>query len=301
MPPPALRPAARAPRPGRRAAVDGAPLAAAPRVGRGRPSAAPATLKRVANEKKNTKAAGRALAKIAHANPGAVFGVILTQVEAYDNLIAPIVDCLGCLTPLAYDVLAAALLRRLADDSRKKLQDDGMYLAHWFQNAATFAGLFYAKHSATELQGSLRSCGSRARPSLELSAQRAARAHGRRESVEDPLDHQLQARRQRDAPRGAQCDRPHKRAVLGLRKALYERGDGGGAADGGGGAAAGGDGAAGASPAVALPLLVLIAHQRAQIVHRDETFGAHLKLIARSTSASSSSCSLQFARAARRL
>ena len=55
------------------------------------------TLKRVANEKKNTKAAGRALAKIAHANPGAVFGVILTQVEAYDNLIAPIVDCLGCL------------------------------------------------------------------------------------------------------------------------------------------------------------------------------------------------------------
>ena len=210
--------------------------------------------------------------------------MILTQVEAYDNLIAPIVDCLGCLTPLAYDVLAAALLRRLADDSRKKLQDDGMYLAHWFQNAATFAGLFYAKHPATELQGLLRFLVrqlERGR-SLELLVLNELLARmGGCESVEDLSDHQLQGLAGSETLRREvlQCDRPHKRAVLGLRNALYERGDGGGAADGGGGAAAGGDGAAGASPAVALPLLVLIAHQRAQIVHRDETFGAHLKLI----------------------
>ena len=113
--------------------------------------AARQTLKRVANEKKNYKQAGRALAKVAHSNPLVVFHVILAQVESYDNMIQPIVESLAFMTPLALDVLSYVLQFHLADNSRPKLQQDGINIARWFQNLAHFAGAYYRSYPQAEI------------------------------------------------------------------------------------------------------------------------------------------------------
>mmetsp|Transcript_11409 Transcript_11409/g.35136 ORF Transcript_11409/g.35136 Transcript_11409/m.35136 type:complete len:1030 (+) Transcript_11409:550-3639(+) len=109
-------------------------------------------LKRVANEKKNFKHVGRALAKIAHSNPFVVFRTILAQIESYDNMIVPIVESLGFMNPLAFDVLSYMLHQHLADKSRHKLQNDGINIAHWFQHLAQFAGVFYRTYPQVELK-----------------------------------------------------------------------------------------------------------------------------------------------------
>lgn len=55
--------------------------------------------------KENVKQLGRLLGKLTHANPAVVFPVILEQLQAYDNLIQPVVESMRFLTPLGYDVL----------------------------------------------------------------------------------------------------------------------------------------------------------------------------------------------------
>ena len=109
-------------------------------------------LKRVANEKKNSKHVGRALAKIAHSNPVIVFHIILSQIESYDNMIQPIIESFGFMTPLALDVLSFMLPLHLADASRHKLQVDGIHISHWFQYLAHFAGVLYRVYPQTELR-----------------------------------------------------------------------------------------------------------------------------------------------------
>ena len=109
-------------------------------------------LKRVANEKKNAKHVGRALAKTAHSNPFVVFHVILSQIESYDNMIQPIIESFGFMTPLALDVLSYMLPLHLADTSRHKLQDNGIHVSHWFQYLANFTGVFYRVYPQTELR-----------------------------------------------------------------------------------------------------------------------------------------------------
>lgn len=110
------------------------------------------SLKRVANDKKNSKHVGRALAKVAHSNPLVVFRVILSQVESYGNMIQPIVESLGFVSPLALDVLSYMLSSHLADTSRHKLQNDGINIAHWFQHLSHFTGIYYRAFPQTELQ-----------------------------------------------------------------------------------------------------------------------------------------------------
>lgn len=110
------------------------------------------SLKRVANDKKNSKHVGRVLAKAAHSNPLVVFRVILSQVESYGNMIQPIVESLGFLSPLALDVLSYMLSSHLADTSRHKLQNDGINIAHWFQHLSHFTGVYYRAYPQTELQ-----------------------------------------------------------------------------------------------------------------------------------------------------
>jgi THO complex subunit 2 len=109
-------------------------------------------LKRVANEKKNAKHVGRALAKTAHSNPFVVFHIILSQIESYDNMIQPIIESFGFMTPLALDVLSYMLPLHLADTSRHKLQDNGIHISHWFQYLANFTGVFYRVYPQTELR-----------------------------------------------------------------------------------------------------------------------------------------------------
>jgi THO complex subunit 2 len=109
-------------------------------------------LKCVVNEKKNAKHVGRALAKTAHSNPFVVFHVILSQIESYDNMIQPIIESFGFMTPLALDVLSYMLPLHLADTSRHKLQDNGIHVSHWFQYLANFTGVFYRVYPQTELR-----------------------------------------------------------------------------------------------------------------------------------------------------
>jgi THO complex subunit 2 len=53
-------------------------------------------LKRLAKE--NLKQLGRMVAKIAHANPMTVLRTIVHQIEAYKDMIAPVVDAFKYLT-----------------------------------------------------------------------------------------------------------------------------------------------------------------------------------------------------------
>ena len=68
-------------------------------------------LKRLAKE--NVKSVGRLIGKQTHAFPLIVFHHILSQIEAYDNLIPYVVDALKYSTLLAKDVLAYALLAQV--------------------------------------------------------------------------------------------------------------------------------------------------------------------------------------------
>ncbi|RZC63684.1 hypothetical protein C5167_025452 [Papaver somniferum] len=60
-------------------------------------------LKRLAKE--NLKQLGRMVAKLAHANPMTVLRTIVHQIEAYRDMIAPVVDAFKYLTQLEYDIL----------------------------------------------------------------------------------------------------------------------------------------------------------------------------------------------------
>ncbi|KAJ1445110.1 transcription factor/nuclear export subunit protein 2-domain-containing protein [Pelagophyceae sp. CCMP2097] len=191
------------------------------RVGRD----ARAALKRVANEKKNSKQVGRLLAKLAHSNPLVVFDVILTMIESYDNMIAPLVESMGQMTPLALDVLAYLIPVHLADMRRAKLQPDGINVAHWFQYLAQFAGVFYRAHPATDLAPVLGYAVERLRQGagveLLIFSELLARVGGC-DVLEDISDTQLDGIAGGDALRRELLafDRPSKRAAARLQDAL---------------------------------------------------------------------------------
>ncbi|GFP83588.1 THO complex subunit 2 [Phtheirospermum japonicum] len=95
-------------------------------------------LKRLAKE--NLKQLGRMVAKLAHANPMTVLRTIVHQIEAYRDMIAPVVDAFKYLTQLEYDILEYVVIERLAQGGREKLKDDGLNLSDWLQSLASFWG-----------------------------------------------------------------------------------------------------------------------------------------------------------------
>ncbi|KAJ7559201.1 hypothetical protein O6H91_04G074300 [Diphasiastrum complanatum] len=108
-------------------------------------------LKRLAKE--NLKQLGRMVAKIAHANPMTVLRTIVHQIEAYKDMIAPVVDAFKYLTQLEYDVLEYVVLERLAQGGREKLKEDGLNLSDWLQSLASFWGHLCKKYPSMELRG----------------------------------------------------------------------------------------------------------------------------------------------------
>ena len=109
-------------------------------------------LKRLTKE--NVKQYGRQIGKIAHSNPGVLFKSFLSQIQRYENLIAPVVESLRYMTPLAFDTLAFCLMDELQDESKSRLQDDGASIATWLQAMAQFCGQVYKRHNM-ELGGLL--------------------------------------------------------------------------------------------------------------------------------------------------
>uniref|UniRef100_A0A0E0JST0 THO complex subunit 2 n=1 Tax=Oryza punctata TaxID=4537 RepID=A0A0E0JST0_ORYPU len=99
-------------------------------------------LKRLAKE--NLKQLGRMVAKLAHANP--------MTVEAYRDMITPVVDAFKYLTQLEFDILQYIVIERLAQGGREKLKDDGLNLSDWLQCLASFWGHLCKKHHSVELR-----------------------------------------------------------------------------------------------------------------------------------------------------
>mmetsp|Transcript_21301 Transcript_21301/g.63643 ORF Transcript_21301/g.63643 Transcript_21301/m.63643 type:complete len:960 (-) Transcript_21301:913-3792(-) len=215
------------------------------------------TLKRVANEKKNLKHVGRALAKIAHSNPLVVFNTILSQIESYDNMIQPIIESLGFMTPFALDVLSHALQLHLADTSRQRLQNDGFNVARWFQHLASFTGVFYRAFPQAELGYLLEFLLARleAGSSLELLvfSELLARMGGC-QVLEDLSDNQISSLSGGETLRHEilAFDKASKRAVLKLQCALCDSN-------------------------IAVPLLALIAQQREFALFKGQM--NHVKLL----------------------
>ncbi|XP_021727131.1 THO complex subunit 2-like [Chenopodium quinoa] len=108
-------------------------------------------LKRLAKE--NLKQLGRMVAKLAHANPMTVLRTIVQQIEAYRDMIMPVVDAFKYLTQLEYDVLEYVVIERLAQSGREKLKDDGLNLSDWLQSLASFWGHLCKKYPSMELRG----------------------------------------------------------------------------------------------------------------------------------------------------
>lgn len=108
-------------------------------------------LKRLAKE--NLKQLGRMVAKLAHANPLTVLRTIIHQIEAYRDMITPVVDAFKYLTQLEYDVLEYVVIERLVQSGREKLKDDGLNLSDWLQSLASFWGHLCKKYPSMELRG----------------------------------------------------------------------------------------------------------------------------------------------------
>ncbi|GAB4828694.1 THO complex subunit 2 [Ancistrocladus abbreviatus] len=108
-------------------------------------------LKRLAKE--NLKQLGRMVAKLAHANPMTVLRTIVHQIEAYRDMITPVVDAFKYLTQLEYDILEYVVIERLAQAGRDKLKEDGLNLSDWLQSLASFWGHLCKKYPSMELRG----------------------------------------------------------------------------------------------------------------------------------------------------
>jgi THO complex subunit 2 len=213
-------------------------------------------LRRVAKE--NVKQIGRGLAKIAHSNPVIVFDAILSQIESYDNLIQPMVDSFKYLTPLGFDILSFMLITYLASSRRPKLKADGQHFSQWLLSLSQFTGVLYRKYPTTELGGLLQyqlSC-LKAGQSLDLLVLSSLLERmGGCEMVENVSDRQLDGRAGGATLTTETADfakPPSKKCIGRLRDALLKND-------------------------LAVPLIVLIAQQRAAILFKTDT--EHLKLL----------------------
>ncbi|XP_063970178.1 THO complex subunit 2-like [Lytechinus pictus] len=104
--------------------------------------------------KENVKPSGRQLGKLSHSNPGVLFSYVLSQIQMYDNLIAPVVDSLKYLTSLSYDILAYCVIEALANPEKERMKHDETSLSLWMQSLASFCGAMFRKYNI-ELTGLL--------------------------------------------------------------------------------------------------------------------------------------------------
>ena len=107
-------------------------------------------LRRLAKE--NVREISQRLAKLAHSNAMVVFNTILDQIEAYDNMIAPVVDVLRYISKLSKDMLSFILIDKIASP-RPKLKGDGTNISDWLRYLSIFAGNLYRRFPTIEIDG----------------------------------------------------------------------------------------------------------------------------------------------------
>ncbi|XP_055951703.1 THO complex subunit 2-like [Argiope bruennichi] len=96
--------------------------------------------------KENVKPSGRQIGKLSHSNPGYIFDYILSQIQNWDNLIAPVIDSLKYLTSLSYDVLAYCVIEALGNSEKDRMKHDGTSISVWLQSLANFGGAVFKKY-----------------------------------------------------------------------------------------------------------------------------------------------------------
>ena len=105
--------------------------------------------------KENTRQYGRHLGKLTHVVPSIVFDTMLEQIQAYDNLIVPVVEMMRYLTPMSFDVLTFIILSHLASPQKTQMKTDGLNVSMWMQSLSSFCGNLYKKYPSIELVGLL--------------------------------------------------------------------------------------------------------------------------------------------------
>ena len=216
--------------------------------------------------KENVKEFGRALGKVAHANPLAVFNAIVVQIEAYTNMIAPVTDAFKYLTAMGYDALTFVIVEKLAE-GREKLKDDGQNVSLWLSALASFCGHLAKKYAGIELSALLQYLVNTLKDNQSLDLlvlkELITRMTGS-EALEDVSESQAQAMAGGDVLRSeainfnnATPPKARAKGIARLRDALQR-------------------GAKGGDP-LTVPLLVLIAQCRQAIIFKTDS--NHLKLV----------------------
>ena len=94
----------------------------------------------------------RALAKLSHTNPHALWMTAVTQVKAYPNIGQFIVEAGRYMTQLSTDVAMFTLVDTLSDDTVSRLNPNGTDVAQWLASLATFVGDFNRRYASMDLE-----------------------------------------------------------------------------------------------------------------------------------------------------
>lgn len=102
-------------------------------------------LKRISKD--NIKQSGRNLAKASHSNPTIFFTVALNQVQAYDNLIQPLVESAKYLSQFEYDTFSFNLVDALSNPEKERTKQDGTNISLWLKSLAAFCGTLFRRYA----------------------------------------------------------------------------------------------------------------------------------------------------------
>ena len=97
--------------------------------------------------KDNIKTYGRMIGKIVHSNPTLAFSYILNAIEGYDNMIPFVVEATRYLTDLEFDILCYCLLEALSRESKVRIERNGTTIEKWLKSLSNFCGLLFKRHS----------------------------------------------------------------------------------------------------------------------------------------------------------
>lgn len=116
-------------------------------------AAAKKIMRRVSKE--NVDMFGPEIAALCACNPILTAGVVLDQLQVYENMVAPMVLMLHTLNPLSYDVFSYVLISKLAATDKLRMKLDGTNTSSWLMSLSSFAGMLYAQHATMELDSIL--------------------------------------------------------------------------------------------------------------------------------------------------
>ena len=112
------------------------------------------SLKRLAKDSMRERS--RAIAKVSHSHPLVVFSIMLSTIEAYDNMVKVMVESMRFFAPLSLDVLCFCIINRLTGNmggvNRSRLKEDGVNVSQWLQSLETFIGVLCRQFPSLEIE-----------------------------------------------------------------------------------------------------------------------------------------------------